>query len=81
MQLLINNVKDRMEGNWRGGRYTHHGKEYKADAKPKEGRIKRAGMLPADLGKRLCQPLDHQEFLRMMGRPTNYTPSNRFSLC
>lgn len=81
MQLLINDVRDRIEGSRQGARYTHHGKEHKADAKPKIWRTKRAGMLPADSGKRLCEPLNHRDFLRRMRRPTDYTQRNRFSLC
>lgn len=54
MDLLIKDVKDRMQGIWTEGKYKHHGKENKADAKPKVWKIKRSGMyFPAEVGKTL----------------------------
>lgn len=80
MDLLIKDAEDWIEEIWEEGKYKDHGKEYKADAKPKVWRIKRSGMyFSAELGKTLCQPLDEQEFLRMMVMPDDHTPRNKIN--
>lgn len=82
MNMLNKDVKDRIEGIRKEGKYKHHGKEYKPDVKSKVWRIKRSRVcFSADLGKRLCQPLDQQELLGMMSLPDDHTPRNKINLC